>query len=163
LLPQPRPLHPTSRASTSIGTMRRFTSHAFLVIIAQKNLGSGEMPSPADDRLVDILRLTVAALVPDEGRDLPARQLAVFLICYLTSDKQTVRGLADQLRIPRASVTYALDRLEELDLAQRRPDPTDRRSVLVHQTARGNAFLRDLSKIMADAERATRSTRSAHR
>jgi hypothetical protein len=41
------------------------------------------------------------------------------------------------------------------------PASTDRRSVLVHQTAWRNAFLRDLSKIMADAERATRSTRSA--
>jgi DNA-binding MarR family transcriptional regulator len=125
-----------------------------------KNLVSDEMPSPADDRWVDILRQTVAVLVPDEARDLPTRQLAVFLICYLASDKQTVRGLADQLCIPRASVTYALDRLEELELAERRPDPTDRRSVLVHQTAWGNAFLRDLSKIMADAERATRRPRS---
>jgi DNA-binding MarR family transcriptional regulator len=121
------------------------------------------MPSPANDRLVDILRQTVAALVRDEVRDLTARQLAVFLICYLTDDKQTVRSLADQLRMPKPSVTRALDLLEELDLAQRRPDPTDRRSVLVHQTAHGNAFLRDLSKIMADAERATMSARSSRK
>jgi DNA-binding MarR family transcriptional regulator len=115
------------------------------------------MPSPAADRLVDILCQTTIALVRGEVRDLTARQLAVFLICYLSNNKQTVRGLADQLRIYRAAVTRALDLLEKLDLAQRRPDPTDRRSVLVHQTARGNAFLRDLSKITADAERATRS------
>jgi DNA-binding MarR family transcriptional regulator len=68
-----------------------------------------------------------------------------------------VRGLADQLCIPRASVTHALDRLDKVNLAQRRPDPTDRRSALVHQTARGNAFLRDLSKIAAGAGHATRS------
>jgi DNA-binding MarR family transcriptional regulator len=118
------------------------------------------VPIPADNRLVDILRQTVTALVWGEGRDLTARQLAVFLICYLTDDKQTVRGLADQLRIPRPSITRALDVLEGLDLALRQRDPADRRSVLVSRTVQGNAFLRDLSKIMADAERATMSARS---
>jgi DNA-binding MarR family transcriptional regulator len=125
--------------------------------------GCPRMPSPANDRLVDILRQTVAALVRDEVRDLTARQLAVFLICYLTDDKQTVRSLADQLRMPKPSVTRTLDLLEGLDLALRQPDPADGRSVLVHRTARGNAFLRDLSKIMADAERATRRARSAQK
>jgi DNA-binding MarR family transcriptional regulator len=119
------------------------------------------MPSPADDRLVDILRQTVAALVRDEVRDLTARQLAVFLICYLTSAKQTVRGLATALRIGKPAITRTLDRLAELDLALRQPDPADRRSVLVSRTVHGNAFLRDLSKIMAEAERAAGSTQSA--
>jgi DNA-binding MarR family transcriptional regulator len=80
----------------------------------------------------------------------------VFLICYLTNDKQTVRGLSAAIRIAKPPITRALDLLEELDLAQRQPDPADGRSVLVHRTARGDAFLRDLSKIMADAERASR-------
>ena len=117
------------------------------------------MPSFAADRLIDILRQTIIALVRDEGRDLTARQLAVFLMCYLTGDKQTVRGLADQLHIARPPITRALDRLEELDLALRQPDPADRRSVLVHRTAHGEAFMRELSKIVVDAERATRSMR----
>jgi DNA-binding MarR family transcriptional regulator len=121
------------------------------------------MPIPAADRLVDILRQTTVALVRGEDRDLTARQLAVFLICYLTDDKQTVRSFADRLRIPKPSVTRTVDLLEELDLAQRQPDPADGRSVLVHRTARGDAFLRDLSKIMTDAERATRSARSARK
>jgi DNA-binding MarR family transcriptional regulator len=125
--------------------------------------GRSRMPIPADDRLVDILRQTTVALVRGEERDLTARQLAVFLICYLASDKQTVRGLADQLRIPTPSVTRALDLLEELGLAQRQPDQADRRSVLVGRTVQGNAFLRDLSKVMAGAERATRSAQSARK
>jgi DNA-binding MarR family transcriptional regulator len=119
------------------------------------------MPSPATDRLVNILCQTVAELVREEGRDLTARQLAVFLTCYLASDKQTVRGLAAQLRIGRPPVTRALDRLEELDLARRQPDQADRRSVLVHRTVQGEAFLRDLSKILADADHATRSARTS--
>jgi DNA-binding MarR family transcriptional regulator len=118
------------------------------------------MPSPADDRLVNILHQTTVALVRGEDHDLTARQLAVFLICYLTNDKQTVRGLAALLNIPQPSATRVLDRLEELGLAQRQRNPAHGRSMLVHQTVQGNAFLRDLSKIMADAERATRSARS---
>jgi predicted transcriptional regulator len=75
---------------------------------------------PAGDRLlVDILRQTVAAFVRGEVHDLAARELAVFLICYLTSAKQTVRGLATALHIGRPAITRALDRLEELGLAQR--------------------------------------------
>jgi DNA-binding MarR family transcriptional regulator len=122
--------------------------------------GCLRMPSPADDRLVNILHQTTVALVRGEDHDLTARQLAVFLICYLTNDKQTVRGLAALLNIPQPSATRVLDRLEELGLAQRQRNPADGRSMLVHQTVQGNAFLRDLSKIMADAERATRSARS---
>jgi DNA-binding MarR family transcriptional regulator len=121
------------------------------------------MSIPTDDRLVDILRQTTIALVRGDVRNLATRQLAVFLICYLTDDKQTMHGLADQLRIPTPSVTRTLDRLEELGLALRQPDPTDRRSVLVSRTVQGNAFLRDLSKIVADAERATRSAQSAQK
>jgi DNA-binding MarR family transcriptional regulator len=114
------------------------------------------VPSPAGDRLVDILRQTTVALVRGEVRDLTARQLAVFLICYLSNNKQTVHGLAAQLRVAGQVATQVLDRLEMANLAQRRRNPVDGRSVLVHRTSRGNAFLRDLSKIMADAERATR-------
>jgi DNA-binding MarR family transcriptional regulator len=126
--------------------------------------GQSRMLIPAGDRLlVDILRQTVAAFVRGELRDLAARELAVFLICYLTNAKQTVRGLATALRIGRPAITRALDRLEELGLAQRQPEKADRRSVLVSRTVQGNAFLRDLSKVMADAERATRSARSAQK
>jgi DNA-binding MarR family transcriptional regulator len=116
------------------------------------------MPSPAADRLIDILRQTTVALVRvrDESRDLSARQLAIFLICYLSKQKQTPRGLAADLRVPKSSITRALGRLETLGLARRLPDPADRRSMLVGRTAKGEAFLRDVSKIMVEADRSAR-------
>lgn len=98
------------------------------------------------DRLVGIFRDAIVALVRREGRDLSTRQLAVFLTCYLEDEAQTVRGLAAELHVSRPAVTRVLDRLSELDLVRRKADPRDRRSVLVHRTARGAAFLRSITK-----------------
>ena len=50
----------------------------------------------------------------------------------------------------------APDRLGELDLARRKVDPMDRRSVLVQRTLKGTAFLRDLRGIMTEASTAAK-------
>jgi DNA-binding MarR family transcriptional regulator len=103
------------------------------------------------EQSIEILRDTVVALVRRDGPDLSARQLGVFLICYLDEGAHTVRGLAAALNVSKPAITRALDRLGELDLARRKVDPMDRRSVLVQRTLKGSAFLRDLRGIMADA------------
>jgi DNA-binding MarR family transcriptional regulator len=117
------------------------------------------------DNLVSILRDTTVALVRRDGPDLSARQLGVFLTCYLQEGAHTVRGLASDLNVSKPAITRALDRLGELDLARRKVDPMDRRSVLVQRTLKGTAFLRDLRSIMSDASATTpaRSGRSATR
>lgn len=107
--------------------------------------------NPSSDQLVGILRETIVALVRRDGPDLSARQLGVFLTCYLKDGAHTVRGLAAELHVSKPAITRALDRLGELDLARRKVDPADRRSVLVQRTLKGTAFLRDLRGIMADA------------
>jgi DNA-binding MarR family transcriptional regulator len=103
------------------------------------------------DQMVGILRDTIVALVRRDGPDLSARQLGVFLTCYLQEGAHTVRGLAADLNVSKPAITRALDRLGELDLARRKVDPMDRRSVLVQRTVKGSAFLRDLRSIMAEA------------
>jgi DNA-binding MarR family transcriptional regulator len=105
----------------------------------------------SDDSMIGILRDTVVALVRRDGPDLSARQLGVFLTCYLNEGGHTVRGLAAELNVSKPAITRALDRLGELDLARRKLDPSDRRSVLVQRTAKGNAFLRELRGFMAEA------------
>lgn len=51
--------------------------------------------SPSADQLVGILRETVVQLVRKDQPDLSARQLGVFLTCYLNVETaHTVRGLA---------------------------------------------------------------------
>ena len=115
-------------------------------------------PSSSDQQ-VGMLRDTVVALVRRDGPDLSARQLGVFLTCYLHDGGHTVRGLAAELNVSKPAITRALDRLGELDLARRKVDPLDRRSVLVQRTLKGAAFLRDLRTIMTEAGSGSASAR----
>src|ERR1700723_2130354 len=103
------------------------------------------------DQLIGVLRDTIVGLVRRDGVDLSSRQLGVFLTCYLRDGGHTVRGLASELNVSKPAITRALDRLGELDLARRKVDPLDRRSVLVQRTPKGSAFLRDLRTIMTEA------------
>lgn len=108
------------------------------------------------DQLVGILRETIVSLVRRDGPDLSARQLGVFLTVYLSEGPHTVRGLAAALNVSKPAITRALDRLGELDLARRKVDPADRRSVLVQRTVKGTGFLRELRQMMVEAEQITR-------
>ncbi|MGC8475498.1 MAG: MarR family transcriptional regulator [Acetobacteraceae bacterium] len=112
-------------------------------------------PAPASDHLMSVLRDTIVALVRKEGSDLSARQMAVLLTCYLEEGNHTVRGLAASLNVSKPAITRALDRLAEFDLARRKPDPTDRRSVLVSRTPKGSAYIRELRAIMTAADSGT--------
>ena len=107
------------------------------------------MTSP--ERLLGILRDTIVGTVRRDGPDLSARQFGVFLITYLEDGPHTVRGLAARLEVSKPAITRSLDRLAELGLAKRAPDPRDRRSVLVTRTRRGNDYLADLRTYIAAA------------
>lgn len=117
------------------------------------------------DQMINSLRETIVAMVRRDGPDLSARQLAVFLTCYLSEDAHTVRGLAAELNVSKPAITRALDRLKDLDLARRTPDPMDRRSVLIKRTLKGNAYLRDLCTIVTETtqEKAAAPVRKAPR
>ena len=75
------------------------------------------------------------------------------LICYLGDGPHTVRGLAAQLDISKPAVTRSLDRLEELGLARRVVDPTDRRSVLIQRTREGTSYVSAVRSLLAEAFR----------
>ncbi len=122
-----------------------------LKVTIMKGKSTVAAANPASDQLVGILRDTIVALVRRDGPDLSARQLGVFLTCYLQEGAHTVRGLAADLNVSKPAITRALDRLGELDLARRKVDPMDRRSVLVQRTLKGSAFLRDLRSIQSEA------------
>jgi DNA-binding MarR family transcriptional regulator len=109
------------------------------------------MATTPHSRLPLILRDTVVSLVRREGPDLTARQLAVMLICYLEDGPHTVRGLAARLEVAKPAITRALDRLEQFDLAHRRQDPRDRRSIVVARTPEGQSFLESLRGMLEEA------------
>src|SRR5262245_48859683 len=120
--------------------------------------GLNMITNEVSDGLAGILRTAIVELVRRDGPDLSARQLGVFLTCYLEAEAQTVRGLAAKLGVSKPAITRALDRLSEFDLVRRKTDPLDRRSVLVQRTATGMAFLRELRTILRDAASAMRIT-----
>jgi DNA-binding MarR family transcriptional regulator len=99
--------------------------------------------------LKDVLAETVRA----DGPDLNVRQAAILLRVSLESGPHTVRGLAEALQLGKPAVSRALDALEGLGLAQRIPDESDRRSVLVQSTARGLAVLAGLGDRVIACER----------
>lgn len=111
------------------------------------------MTFSSQEHMLAILRDTIVASVRGDVPDLSARQLAVFLICYLQDTAQTVRSLAQELNVSKPAITRALDRLGELDLARRKIDPLDKRSVFVQRTMRGNLYLNDLRNFMKHAEK----------
>lgn len=104
--------------------------------------------SEQSDAQIGLLSDTVVRLVRRAKPDLSARQLAIFLTCYLELQGQTVRGLAESLKLSRPAITRALDRLAQFDLVRRKPDQLDRRSIVILRTTSGNAFLRELRSIM---------------
>jgi DNA-binding MarR family transcriptional regulator len=111
------------------------------------------MPASDDSNgaLLNLLSQTTVGLVRREGPDLSARQLAIFLICYMENEAQTVRGLAKQLNISKPAVSRGLDRLTEFDLVRRKDDLLDRRSILVQRTPNGHSFLRELRGLLKKA------------
>jgi len=127
--------------------------HGRLICISENRLEEDRIvaTTASTREAVDTLRNTIVALVRRDDPDLSARQLGVFLTCYLKDREHTVRGLAVNLNVSKPAITRALDRLGELDLARRKMDPSDRRSVLVQRTLKGQAFLRDLRAIMVEA------------
>jgi DNA-binding MarR family transcriptional regulator len=110
---------------------------------------------------LDVVRDTMIASVRRNGPDLTSRQLAVLLIGYLDVEPQTVRGLAEKLDVSKPAISRSLDRLTELGLAGRKPDPEDRRSVLMALTASGRGYLKTLGVVMVDAAKAARRTSKA--
>jgi len=107
------------------------------------------------DKLLSILRDTIVGTVRRDGPDLSARQFGVFLIAYIEEGPHTVRGLAARLDVSKPAITRALDRLAELSLAKRGPDPRDRRSVLVLRTKKGQDFLGDVKSLLNAATKAS--------
>jgi DNA-binding MarR family transcriptional regulator len=101
--------------------------------------------------LASILRETIIDLVRSDTADLTARQLAVFLTCYLDPSPQTIRGLAAELNVPKPGICRALGTLEYLELVRRKADPMNRRSVFVQRTSAGAAYLTRLRGTMAAA------------
>jgi DNA-binding MarR family transcriptional regulator len=110
------------------------------------------------DLAVQMLREVIVALVRRDGPALSAHQLAVYLTCYLKDADHTVRGLALDLNVSKSVITRSLDRLGEMNLTRRAPDPSDRRSILVERTSAGQQLLDELRGIVVGVAKSNRET-----
>lgn len=85
-------------------------------------------------------RVTLNSVMGDDP-DLTSRQFALLTTVYLESGPHTVRSLAGRLGVTKAVISRALDTLTGYNFVERRPDPRDKRSVVIVRTARGSTFL----------------------
>lgn len=85
-------------------------------------------------------RVTLNSVIGDDP-DLTSRQLALLTTVYLEPGPHTVRSLAQRLTVTKAVISRALDTLAGYNFIERRPDPRDKRSVVIVRTARGSTFL----------------------
>ncbi|WP_409432503.1 MarR family transcriptional regulator [Litorimonas sp. RW-G-Af-16] len=92
-------------------------------------------------------RVTVATVV-NNAPDLTARQLAVVMSVYLEDGPHTVRSLAKQLRVTKAVIVRAIDKLCKLDFVQRAPDHRDKRSIILIRTSAGIRYLSGFADII---------------
>ncbi len=102
-------------------------------------------------KALDIWRRAIVESVRLDAPDLSARQMALLLTVYLTQAPHTVRGLAELLKVSKPAITRAVNRLSELELVRRKPDPNDKRSVLIQRTVRGSVFLREFGELIVAA------------
>ncbi|MEU1302412.1 MarR family winged helix-turn-helix transcriptional regulator [Streptomyces shenzhenensis] len=113
------------------------------------------MPTPSKDHRPDALTLEVVELIGD----VVARFYADYeeaagehaltgaqarLLSLLSLEPLPMRKLAQRLKCEPSNVTGIVDRLEARGLAERRPDPADRRVKLAAATDEGRRVARDL-------------------
>jgi DNA-binding MarR family transcriptional regulator len=60
----------------------------------------------------------------------------------------TASDLARSLNLSSASITVLIDRLAAAQLVERRPNPEDRRGVVVHLTAKGGAVVHTITDVL---------------
>ena len=86
--------------------------------------------------------------------DLTNRQMALFMLVYLTPGPHTVRGLAQQLGVSKPVVTRALNSLGALGYLRRERDQDDRRNVFVVRTNDGTRFLEGFKRYLRNDDAA---------
>ena len=110
-------------------------------------------------KALDIWRRAIVKSVRLGVFDLSARQMSLLLTVYLTPPPHTVRGLANLLKVSKPAITRAVNRLTGMDMVRRKPDPDDKRSVLIQRTVRGFVFLREFGDLIVTAAKEESSSR----
>jgi DNA-binding MarR family transcriptional regulator len=79
---------------------------------------------------------------------------ALVLLSLSENDQVTSKHLGKRTELDSATLTGLLDRLTKAELIERRPNPNDRRAVLVCLTKTGRATAGQIRAILADENQA---------
>jgi DNA-binding MarR family transcriptional regulator len=79
---------------------------------------------------------------------------AMVLRFLIDRDEVTSGELGSRAELDSATLTGILDRLDTAGIAERRPNPTDRRTIHIHLTEKGKEVGKEISRLMglANAE-----------
>jgi DNA-binding MarR family transcriptional regulator len=91
------------------------------------------------DSVSGLVRLSflVQSLYVEAGRECGLTAPQAQLLCVLQDGPLGMAELSSMVRLERSSLTGLVDRAEQRELVERRPDPTDRRAVKVVLTPSG--------------------------
>jgi DNA-binding MarR family transcriptional regulator len=78
---------------------------------------------------------------------------AMVLAFLFDEDCVSSRDLGERTQLDSATLTGIIDRLEGMELVERRPNPADRRAIMVCLTETGTAVAKKIQSIMLDANR----------
>jgi DNA-binding MarR family transcriptional regulator len=98
----------------------------------------------------EVVERVSAGLAETEFDDIRPAHTAVFQ--HIEADGSRLTDLAERAQITKQSMGYLVDDLEGRGYVERRPDPTDRRAVLVCLTDRGWGQIRAALSIIAALE-----------
>ena len=105
-------------------------------------------PSPSGPKLWIILARAYGAFSSYLGRCIAAEGLCLsdfaVLEVLLHKGPLTISEIGEKVLLANASMTAAVDRLEQRAFVLRQNSPTDRRSKIVALTKQGHAFIKDL-------------------
>src|SRR5689334_10182530 len=104
-------------------------------------------PDPLTREVVDLIG-TIVARYHEEYEEAAAEHhltgAQAGVLALLAREPMPMRGIARQLKCEPSNVTGIVDRLEARGLAERRPDPADRRVKLAAATDEGHRVAREL-------------------
>ena len=92
-------------------------------------------------------KATVLDYVRSGVPDLTNRQMALLMLIHMDEGPHTIRGVAKLLKVTKPVITRALNRLTDLRLARRAPNPADKRDVFAVATPEGAEFLQKLQRL----------------
>jgi DNA-binding MarR family transcriptional regulator len=109
------------------------------------------MSQPQQQQALRFWKLVHEACLQQDLDELSMRQMAILLKIYIDAPPHSVKTLSEQLNIPKAAVSRAIDSLSAKSLVKRERSKHDKRCVILHRTLSGMTCLGTLADAITKA------------